>query len=59
MLFDDGLEADDDTSTIKSKDTITMSDVNDAMTQKYDKLKSKLLWEMAKMSAGITVLSVE
>lgn len=59
MLFDDGLEADDDTSTTKSKDTITMSDVNDAMTQKYDKLKSKLLWEMAKMSAGITVLSVE
>lgn len=59
MLFDDGLEADDDTSTIKSKDTITMSDVNDAMTQKYDKLKSKLLWEMAKMSSGITVLSVE
>lgn len=59
MLFDDGLEADDDTSTTKSKDTITMSDVNDAMTQKYDKLKSKLLWEMAKMSSGITVLSVE
>lgn len=59
MLFDDGLEADDDTTSTKLKDTITMSDVNDAMTQKYDKLKSKLLWEMAKMSAGITVLSVE
>ena len=59
MLFDDGLEADEDTTSTKLKDTITMSDVNDAMTQKYDKLKSKLLWEMAKMSAGITVLSVE
>ncbi|XP_063400098.1 trichohyalin-like isoform X3 [Mytilus trossulus] len=53
MLFDDGLEADDDTTSTKSKDTITMSDVNDAMTQKYDKLKPKLLWEMAKMSAAM------
>ncbi|CAC5415797.1 unnamed protein product [Mytilus coruscus] len=53
MLFDDGLEADDDTTSTKPKDTITMSDVNDAMTQKYDKLKSKLLWEMAKMSSAM------
>lgn len=56
MLFDDGLEADDETTSTKSKNTITMSDVNDALSQKYDKLKSKLLWEMAKMSAGNSLL---
>jgi hypothetical protein len=33
-----------------------MSDVNDALSQKYDKLKSKLLWEMARMYAGISLL---
>lgn len=56
MLFDDGLEADDETTSTKPKDKITMSDVNDALSHKYDKLKSKLLWEMAKMSAGILLL---
>ena len=56
MLFDDGLEADDETTSTKPKDKITMSDVNDALSQKYDKLKSKLLWEMARMYTGISLL---
>lgn len=52
MLFDDGLEADEDAMTAKSKEAVTMTDLSEALSEKYEKLKSKLLWEMAKMSAG-------
>jgi hypothetical protein len=51
MLFDDGLEVEDLESHDASKDHVTLNDVMDALESKYELLREKLLFEMARLSS--------
>lgn len=52
MLFDDGLDVDDTEVKVKSKGQVAISDLNELLERKYEMLKNKLIWEMAKQAAG-------
>jgi len=52
MLFDDGLYPDDTEVKVKPKGHVTVTDLNQLLEVKYNKLKDKLMQEMAKQAAG-------
>ncbi|XP_052249024.1 uncharacterized protein LOC127856876 isoform X2 [Dreissena polymorpha] len=53
MLFDDGLDVDDTEVKDKPKSQVTLADLNELLDVKYEKLKQKLMMEMARLASTV------
>ena len=51
LLFDDGLEHDDDVTYVKKRH-VGLTELTDALLDKYDLLRKKLFWFMLEQSQG-------
>ncbi|KAH3892172.1 hypothetical protein DPMN_016284 [Dreissena polymorpha] len=55
MLFDDGLDVDDTEVKDKPKSQVTLADLNELLDVKYEKLKQKLMMEMARLASSMFI----